>query len=66
MSKTGDVISIVIGLALVFFIKRISFFAVERWELFFNIKINEKLYQLIFLLVGVLFIVTGILDLFRR
>jgi len=61
----GGIVSIIVGLVLAFFVKRISFFIVERWKLFFNTKISEKLCQFIFLLVGISFIVTGFLDLFR-
>lgn len=65
MDKIGDIISIIFGLIFVVFSKKVSFFATERWEFFVGTKISEKLYQAVLVLIGILIIITGIIDLLR-
>lgn len=65
MDKIGAVIGIIFGLVLTIFFRKISFFATERLELFLDVKVNRRIYQIIFLIGGLFLLISSIVDLLK-
>lgn len=59
----GATISIVIGSGLLIFREFLTRFAVQAWLKQFNVKINEMPYRIFILLIGALFVISGIITL---
>ncbi len=57
----GAFISIIIGGVLLVFREALANFAVQAWFKRFNIKISETPYKIFLLLIGTLFLLSGII-----
>ncbi len=57
----GAVISIIIGAGLLIFRNFLTQFAVQAWLKSFKVRISEIPYKFFILLIGVLFIVSGVI-----
>ena len=61
----GAIFFIIFGLGFVIFHKIFGRWAAEFQYKFFHLRFNETIYQIGYLIVGIIFIILGVLTLFR-
>lgn len=59
----GASISIMVGVGLLIFREFLTRFAIQAWLKRFNIRINESPYKIFILVIGILFVISGIITL---